>query len=199
MFVRGCSASFVGSRPHTGAVVFVRGRLSSYAHGRFRTCAVLFERTRVSGVMGVDVLWSLRTMVVVAWSSWMHCGWGIASMVGVMMVVASMVGVIVVVASVVGVIVVMVVVVMATVVVVGCVVVPIRHCYWWAMGGHCQSCEGRMGTELTYDGDDACCHHHLDDMAVSHRLPARLAVEAGDVALPHCCHPMVSAVLVVGS
>ena len=23
-----------------------------------------------------------------------------------------------------------------------------------------------MGTELTYDGDNACCHHHLDDMAV---------------------------------
>ena len=54
--------------------------------------------------------------------------------------------------SVVGVIVVVVLVIVATVVVVvvmGCVVVFICHCCWWAMGGRCQSCDTRMGTELT--------------------------------------------------
>ena len=35
-------------------------------------------------------------------------------------------------------------------------------------------------------------------MAVPCRLPAHLAVGAGDLALPRCCHPMVHAVLVVG-
>ena len=55
-----------------------------------------------------------------------------------------------------------------------------------------------METELTYDGDGACCRHHLDDVAVPHRLPAHSAVGAGDVALPCCRHPMVHAVLVVG-
>ena len=55
-----------------------------------------------------------------------------------------------------------------------------------------------MGTELTYDGNDACCRHHLDDVAVPHCLPAHSAVGAGEVALLHCCHPMVRAVLVVG-
>ena len=152
-------------------------------------CVVVFEWTQVSGVMGVDVLWSSRTVVVVVWSSWMHRGWGVASVVGVVMVVASVVGVIVVV----------VMVVVATMVVVGRVIVPVRRCYWWAMGGCCQLCEGRMGTELTYDGDNACCRHHLDDVAVPRRLPTRLAVGAGDVALPRCCHLMVRAVLVVGS
>ena len=55
-----------------------------------------------------------------------------------------------------------------------------------------------MGTELTYDGDDTGCRHHLDDVAMPCRLPARSAVGAGDVALPRCCHPVVRAVLVVG-
>ena len=71
-------------------------------------------------------------------------------------------------------------------------------CCWWAMGGRCQLCDRRRGTGLTYDGDDACCHHHLDNMAWPHCLPARLAVAAGDMALPRCCHPMVHVVLVVG-
>ena len=122
--------------------------------------------------MGMDVLWSLRTVVVVVvvvWSLWTHRGWGIASMVGVVVVV--------------------VMVVVATMVVVGRVVVPVRHCYWWAMGGRCQSCEGRMGTELTYNGDD---------VAMPRCLPAHSAVGAGDVALLCCCHLMVHAVLVVG-
>ena len=66
-------------------------------------------------------------------------------------------------------------------------------------GGCCQSCDGRMGTKLTYDGDDACCCHHLDDVAMPRRLPTRSAVGAGDVALPRCHHPMVCALLVVGS
>ena len=110
-----------------------------------------------------------------------------------------LIGVMVVVASVVVAVVVVVMVVVATVVVVGHVIVLVRCCHWWAMGGRCQSCDGRMETELTYDGDDACCHHHLDDVAVPHRLPLCSAVGAGDVALPHCCHPMVHAVLVVGS
>ena len=66
------------------------------------------------------------------------------------------------------------------------------------MGGGCQLGEGRMGTELTCDGDDAYCHHHLDDVAVPRHLPACSAVGAGDVVLPHCCHPMVRVVLVVG-
>ena len=65
-------------------------------------------------------------------------------------------------------------------------------------GGRCQSCDGKMGTELTYDGDDACCHHHLDDVAMPRRLPAHSAVGAGDMALPRCRHLMVRAVLVVG-
>ena len=56
-----------------------------------------------------------------------------------------------------------------------------------------------MGAELTYDGDDACCRHHLDDVAMPRRLPARSAVGAGDMVLPRCCHPVVRAVLVVGS
>ena len=55
-----------------------------------------------------------------------------------------------------------------------------------------------MGTELTYDGDDTCCHHHLDDMVVPCHLPACSAVGAGDVALLCCCHPVVHVVLVVG-
>ena len=107
----------------------------------------------------------------------------------------------VVVASVVGVVVVVVVVVVAAVVVVvvmGCVVIFIRCCCWWAMCGRCQLCDGRRGTELTYDGDNSMCHHHLDDVAVPRRLPACSAVGADDVALPHCCHLMVHAVLVVG-
>ena len=33
-----------------------------------------------------------------------------------------------------------------------------------------------MGTELTYDGDDARCRHHLDDMAMPRCLPTRSAV-----------------------
>ena len=202
MFVHGGSASFVGGCPRTGAIVFVHGRLSSYMHGRFRTCAVVFKRTWVSGVVGVDVLWSSRTMVVVVvWLSWTHGGWGHCGrmVIGVMVVMASMVGVVVVVASVVGVIVVVVVVVMVTVVVVmGRVLVLVHCCCWWAMGGGCQLCEGRMGTELTYDGDDRYCHHHLDDMAVPCRLPALSAVGAGDVAFLHYCHLMVHAVLVVG-
>ena len=40
---------------------------------------------------------------------------------------------------------------------------------------------------------------HLDDMATPRHLPAHSAVGAGNAALPHCCHPMVCAVLVVGS
>ena len=136
-FVCGRSASFVGGHPCTGTVVFIRGHSSLYMHGRLPTCTVGFEQTQVSGVMGMDVLWSLRTVVVVVWSLWMHRGWGVASMVGFVMVVARMVGFVV------------VVVVVATVVVVGHVVIPVHHCYWWAMGGHCQLCEGRMGTELT--------------------------------------------------
>ena len=66
-------------------------------------------------------------------------------------------------------------------------------------GGRCQLCDRRRGTELTYDADDACCHNHLDDVAMPHHLSAHLAVGAGDVALPCCCHPIVHAVLVVGS
>ena len=92
------------------------------------------------------------------------------------MVVASVAGVVVVVASVVGVV---VVVVMGRVI--------------------CQSCDVRRGTELTYDGDDACCHHHLDNVAMPHCLPTRSAVGADDMALPCCCHLMVHVVLVVGS
>ena len=38
-----------------------------------------------------------------------------------------------------------------------------------------------METELTFDGDDACCHHHLDNVAVPCYLPARSAVGAGDM------------------
>ena len=99
----------------------------------------------------------------------------------------------------VGVVVVVVMVVVATVVVVmGHVLVLLHRCNWWAMGGGCQLCEGSMGTKLTYDGDNAYCHHHIDDMAVPRRLPAHLAVGAGDVVLPCCCHPMVHAVVVVG-
>ena len=108
----------------------------------------------------------------------------------------------VVVASMVGVIVVVVVVVVATVVVVvvmGGVVVFICRCCWWAMGGRCQSCGRRTGTELTYNGDDSMRRHHLDDVAMPRRLPARSAVGADDVALPCCCHLIVRAVLVVGS
>ena len=81
-------------------------------------------------------------------------------------VVASMVGVVLVVATVV------------VVVVMGCVVILICHCCWWAMGGHCQLCDGRMGSVLTSDGDNACCCHHLDDMAMPRHLPAHSAVGA---------------------
>ena len=131
MFVHGHLALFV---------VFIHGRSSSYVHGRFRTCTVVFERMWVSGVVGVDVLWLLRTVVVVVvvvWSLWTHHGWGHRGhmLIGVVVVV----------------------VIVATVVVVGCVLILIHHCCWWAMGGHCQSCDGRMGAELTHDGDDACC------------------------------------------
>ena len=116
---------------------------------------------------------------------------------GVVVVVASMAGVVVVVASMVGVIVVVATVVV--VVVMGHVIVFIRRCCWWAMGGHCQSCDGRRGTELTYDGDDSMQSHHLDNVAMPRRLPTHSAVGADDVALPCCCHLMVCAVLVVGS
>ena len=123
-----------------GAVVFICGCSSSYVHGHFHTCAVVFEWMRVSGVVDVDVLWSSRTVVVVVvvWSSWMHHGWGHRRhmLIGVMVLMASMVGVMVV----------MVVVVVATMVVVGLVIVLIRCCCWWAIGGRCQSCDGRMGT-----------------------------------------------------
>ena len=76
MFVHGHSASFVGGRPHMGAVVFIHGRSSSYMRGRFHTCTFVFEWMQVSEVMGVDVLRSSRNVVVVVvvWSSWMHLG-----------------------------------------------------------------------------------------------------------------------------
>ena len=48
------------------------------------------------------------------------------------------------------------------------------------------------------DGDNACCHHHLDDVAVPRCLPARSAAGAGDMALPCYRHLMVRAVLDVG-
>ena len=188
VFVRGRSASFVGSCPCTGVVVFICGHLSLYMCGHFHMCAVVFERMQVSGVMGVDVLWLSRTVVVVVvvWWSWTHCGWGRCGRMGCG----------------------------------GC-----GQCGWGrcgcgrgghgghcgcggscphprpssvGYGGRCQLCDGRMGTELTYDGDDTCCHHHLDDVAMPHHLPACSAVGAGDMALPHCHHLMVHAVLVVG-
>ena len=131
VFVRGRLALFVGGCPHMGAVVFIHGCSSLYVRGCFHTCAFVFKRTQVNKVVGVDVLWSSRTMVVVVvvvvWSSWTHLGWGRRgrTLIGVMVVVASMDGVVVVV--------VVVVVVMATVVVVGHVVVLVR-CRCWAMG-----------------------------------------------------------------
>ena len=94
--------------------------------GRFHMGAFVFERMWVSEVMGMDVLWSLRTMVVVVvvWLLWTHRGWGCCGhmRIGVMVVVASLVGVVV------------VVVVVATMVVVGCVIVLVRCCCWWATG-----------------------------------------------------------------
>ena len=147
----------------------------------------------MSGVVGVDVLWSSRTVVVVVWSLWMHWVWGRCGhmLIGVVVVMASVVGVVVVmVVGVVGVV--------ATMVVVGHVLVLVHRCCWWAMGGHCQSCDGRMGTELTYNGDDACCCHHIDNMALPRHLPTRSAVGVGDVALLRCFHLMVCVVLVVG-
>ena len=65
-------------------------------------------------------------------------------------------------------------------------------------GSRCQPCDGRRGTELTSDGDNSMRCHHLDDVAMPRCLPAHSAVGAGDVALPHCRHLMVRAVLVVG-
>ena len=86
VFVHGHSASFVGGRPRMGAVVFVRGHSSLYMRSRFRMCVVVFERTQVSGVMGMDVLWLLRIVVVVVmgrgrritivdalWMHWTRC------------------------------------------------------------------------------------------------------------------------------
>ena len=109
-----------------GVVVFVRGHSSSYVRGHFHMCAFVFEQTQVSEVVGVDVLWWWRTMVVVVWSSWMRLGWGHCG--------RTLIGVMVVMASVDGVIVVVVVVVMVTMVVVGHVVILVHHCCWWAMG-----------------------------------------------------------------
>ena len=87
--------SYVDTHVHTWALSFIRWRSSSYRCGCFhswvlificawsfpyvrscfRTCVVVFEWMRVSGVVGMDVLWLSRTVVVV-WSSWTHCGWG---------------------------------------------------------------------------------------------------------------------------
>ena len=69
--------------------------------GRFCTCTFVFERTRVSEVVGMDVLWSWRTMVVVVvvWLLWTCLGWGHrgCTLIRVVVVVASVDGVIVVV------------------------------------------------------------------------------------------------------
>ena len=48
-----------------GVVVFICGRSSSYVCGRFHMCVVVFKRTRVNVVMGEDVLWLSRIVVVV--------------------------------------------------------------------------------------------------------------------------------------
>ena len=151
----------------------------------------------MSGVVGVDVLWSLRTVVVVVvvvvvWSLWTHRGWGRCGRMGHG----------------------------------GCGQRGWGHCgrgcggcggcghcgcgglcprpcplllLLVGYGGRCQSCDGKMGTELTFDGDNTCCCHHLDNVAMPRRLPTCSAIGAGDVALPHCCHLMVCVVLVVGS
>ena len=164
MFVRGRLASFIGGHPRAVAVVFVRGCSSSYVRGRFRMCRVVFEQMRVSGVVGMDVLWSSRTVVVVVWSLWTHRGWGRCGRMGRGgrgQRGWGRCGC-------------------------GCGGRGHRGCggscprprplllLLVGYGGHCQSCDGKMGTELTYDGDD---------VAVPRRLPARSAVGAGDVAL----------------
>ena len=80
-------------------------------------------------VVVVDVLWLLMTVVVVVvvWSSWTHRGWGRCGhmLIGVIVVVTRLVGVIV--------------------VVMGRVLILVCHCFWWAMGGRCQSCDRRWG------------------------------------------------------
>ena len=98
----------MGAQLHALAVVLVWGRLFSFVGaclrtcGRFCTCVFVFEQTRVSEVVGMDVLWSWRTMVVVVvvvWSSWTCLGWGHrgCTLIRVVVVVASVDGVVVVV------------------------------------------------------------------------------------------------------
>ena len=116
----------------------------------------------MSGVGGVDVLWSSRIVVVVVVVA-MGCGHRITVVDTLWMqwTRGERVGVVVVMASMVGVVVVEVVATVVVVVVMGCVVILICRCCWWAIGDHCQSCDRK--DEVTYDGDD---------MAVSRRFPA---------------------------
>ena len=173
------SFSFMSSRFHTWMIVIVCGCLVSFVGSCPCPGTVVF----VHGPLSSYVCSQFHTCAVVFKQMQVS---GVVGVDVVVVVVASMVGVIVVVAT------------MVVVVVMGRVLIFVHCCGWWAMGGHCQSCDGRMGTVLTYDGDDTCCCHQLDNVAMPHHLPTHSAVGAGDVVLLCCCYPMVCAVLVVG-